>query len=106
MNRPRQHEDEYFIRRDAEPIRQSPGRAAAARAAAQRTTLCTKTPRDGYDLHAGRFEAVPVQARGRCHGIRVDARAIDAVAAHRDPGLLGRVLRNALVSLRRREAAR
>jgi hypothetical protein len=106
MNKLRQHEDEYFIRRDAELIRQARERAAAAQAEAERMTHYMKCPRDGYDLHTERLEGVPVQACGRCHGIWVDAWEIDAVTAHRDTGVLGRVLRDALVSLRHQEASR
>ena len=61
-----------------------------------------KCPKDGHDLVNEEFHGVTVDRCPHCHGIFLDADEIDAVVAHEDSTLLGRVFRDMATALRNR----
>ncbi|HEX5004536.1 MAG TPA: zf-TFIIB domain-containing protein [Gemmatimonadales bacterium] len=93
-NKPSKSEEEYFAKEQGELLKAQRLRAKAAAEAATRELHFMKCPKDGHDLVNERFHGVTVDRCTHCHGIFLDADEIDAVVAHEDPTLLGRVVRD------------
>ncbi len=103
--KPSRNEDEYFVRLDAELMKQRRAEMQAASAQAERISHYMKCPKDGYDLESRDFHGVMVEICSHCHGMWLDAGELDLVAQHDDhPGLIGRVFGDVLSSLRGRQS--
>lgn len=101
IEKPSRNEDEYFVRQDAELMKEQRARLEAQRLDAERRTHYMKCPKDGYDLVTTPYHGVQIETCTHCGGIWLDAGELDVVARHEDqPGLLTRVIGDALTSLR------
>ena len=103
-NKPSKNEDEFFAKEEAELLKAQREKARAAAEEALRKQHFMKCPKDGHDLVNEEFHGVTVDRCPHCHGIFLDAGEIDAVVAHEDVTLLGRVFGDIAAALRRRES--
>jgi len=71
--KPSANEDEYFVKRDAELLRQQ--RQAAQRAAteAERKSHYMRCPKCGFDLFTGDWHGIQIDQCTHCHGLWLDA---------------------------------
>lgn len=99
--KPSRNEDEYFAREDAELLRKQRERAMAASAEAERKSHYLKCPKDGYDLASSEYHGVTIETCPHCGGMWLDAGELEAVAKDDSPGVITRVLSDALSSFRR-----
>lgn len=97
---PHRNEDEYFLKQDAELIKDMRARLDAERAAAQRRTHYMKCPKCGADLSETPLGEVRVDVCGECRGIWLDAGELDLVRKVQD-GAIGTFIRDLLAGLRR-----
>jgi Zn-finger nucleic acid-binding protein len=104
--KPSRNEDEYFVKQDAELIRQQRERAEAAALESERRSHYMKCPKDGYDLTGSTYHGVQIEACPHCGGMWLDAGEIDAVAHEERPALFTRVLSDAFAALRARTEKR
>jgi uncharacterized protein len=105
-DKPSRNEDEYFAREDAELLRKQRERAQAAATEAERKSHYMKCPKDGHDLASSEFHGVQIETCPHCGGMWLDAGELNAVAPEGHPGLLTRVLSDALSSFRGSRRAR
>jgi Zn-finger nucleic acid-binding protein len=105
-DKPSRNEDEYFAREDAELLRKQRERSHAAAVEAERKTHYMKCPKDGYDLASSEYHGVQIESCPHCGGMWLDAGEIEAVAHEDRPGLITRVLSDALSTFRRSPRAR
>ena len=98
-DKPSRNEDEYFVKQDADLLRQQRAQAEAAALDAERRTHFMKCPKDGYDLASSMYHGVQIETCPRCGGMWLDAGEVEAVAHDDRPGLLTRVLSDAFSSL-------
>ena len=107
IEKPSRNEDEYFVQQNAELLKKQRDQAAAALQAAERKSHYMKCPKDGYDLTSSEYHGVQIEMCPHCGGMWLDAGELEAVAHEDHPGLLTRVLSDALstfrLSPRRRE---
>jgi uncharacterized C2H2 Zn-finger protein len=96
INAPSRNEEEYFAKRNLESIEHQRSQIKAELAAAERKSHFMKCPRCGADLQLVEFHGVQIDRCPECNGIWVDQNEIDAVVAHDDQGVIGRVLRDVL----------
>lgn len=100
IDKPSKNEDEYFARQDAELIRKERTTISEHEAEAARRSHVGKCPRCGHDLHAETFHEIPVERCASCGGVFLDSGALDQLAAHHDPGILGRVFADLSTALK------
>jgi Zn-finger nucleic acid-binding protein len=100
-DKPSRNEDEYFVKQDAELLREQRARAEAAAIAAERKTHYMKCPKDGYDLASSIYHGVQIETCPHCGGMWLDAGEVDAVAHEERPALLTRVISDAFTALQR-----
>jgi Zn-finger nucleic acid-binding protein len=100
-DKPSRNEDEYFVKQDAELLRKQRAEADAAAREAERRTHYMKCPKDGYDLASSTYHGVQIETCPHCGGMWLDAGEIEAVSHEERPGLLTRVLSDAISSLGR-----
>lgn len=89
--KPTRNEDEYFVRQDAEAIREYRARLDAERMQAERKSHYMKCPKCGADLEEQRMGSVAIDACPECKGIWLDAGELELVRHARDsdqPGLV------------------
>jgi len=99
--KPSRNEDEYFVRQEAELLRQRRAELRKQQAEAERHSHYMKCPRDGYDLTSQGFHGVTVEICPHCGGMWLDAGELDVILRHEDHrGLLGRVFGDVIKSLR------
>jgi hypothetical protein len=98
--KPSRNEEEYFARQDAELLRRERATLEHDAAEAERRSHRDKCPRCGHDLHGEAYHGVPVRRCGHCGGVWLDAAALDQIAGHDDPGILGRVFADLSTALR------
>lgn len=67
------NEDEYFVRREADLIRQQREAVHNERLAAERRSHFRKCPVCGYDLIRGEWAQVVLDQCTHCHGVWIDA---------------------------------
>ncbi|MGB7211478.1 MAG: zf-TFIIB domain-containing protein [Gemmatimonadales bacterium] len=91
MEKPSKGEDEYFARQDAELIRKERDSTATQADDDARHSHVGKCPRCGHDMHHEGYHEIPVQRCGNCGGVFLDSAALEQLATHHDPGILGRV---------------
>ncbi len=99
MDKPSRNEDEYFVRREAELLKEQQAQAEAAAREAERRTHYMKCPKDGYDLATQAYHGVPIETCSHCGGMWLDAGELEAVAHEERPALLSRIFSDALGSL-------
>lgn len=72
-DKPSRNEEEYFVRREAELLRQRRAAVENAKLEAERRTHYMKCPKCGYDLITGDWRGVHVDQCTHCHGVWLDA---------------------------------
>jgi len=77
--KPSRNEDEYFIRQDAEALREYRARLDAERQSAERKSHYMKCPKCGNDLTERRIGAAVVDVCPGCQGLWLDAGELDLV---------------------------
>lgn len=99
--KPSRNEDEYFVRQEAELLRQRRAELRKQQAEQERHSHYMKCPRDGYDLASQGFHGVTVDTCAHCGGMWLDPGELDVILKHEDHrGLLGRVFGDVVKSLR------
>lgn len=98
--KPSRNEDEYFVKRDNELLREQRTRLEAEQAAAERRTHYMKCPKDGYDLATQTHQKLQVDVCTHCGGVWLDPGELDQVSRQSDPGLVGRLVGDLFTSLR------
>lgn len=99
--KPSRNEDEYFVRQEAELLRQRRAELRKQEADAERLSHFMKCPKDGYDLASQGLHGVTVDICPHCGGMWLDAGELDVISKHDDQrGLLGRVFGDVVKSLR------
>ena len=98
-DKPSRNEDEYFVLRDAELLKQQRADAEAAATAAERQTHYMKCPKDGYDLATHEYHGVQVDTCPHCGGMWLDAGEWDAIGQEDRPALFTRIISDAFASL-------
>jgi len=97
--KPSQHEEEYFARREAELLRQRKDTARTAAVNAERQSHFMKCPKCGYDLVAGVFEGVEIDQCTNCHGIWFDKGEAQSLLARDAESPISAVLKHLLGGL-------
>jgi ssDNA-binding Zn-finger/Zn-ribbon topoisomerase 1 len=70
--KPSRSEDEYFVKQDAELIKEQRARLDAERARAERRSHYMKCPKCGADLVEVEFQHIKLDRCTECHGIWLD----------------------------------
>ena len=70
--KPSRNEDEYFVRQEAELLRQRRAELRKQQAEQERHSHYMKCPRDGYDLASQGFHGVTVDTCAHCGGMWLD----------------------------------
>jgi Zn-finger nucleic acid-binding protein len=76
---PSRNEDEYFVKQDAELLKQMRAKLDAERAKAERTQGQMKCPRDGADLQEKQYHHAVVDVCPKCNGMWLDAGEVDII---------------------------
>lgn len=84
--KPSRNEDEYFVKQDAEAIKQYRAKLDAERAAAERKSHYMKCPKCGADLQETRVGAAAVDVCPECKGMWLDAGELELVRKAGDEG--------------------
>jgi Zn-finger nucleic acid-binding protein len=104
--KPSRNEDEYFVKQDAELIKQQRELAEAEALDRERRSHYMKCPKDGHDLTSSTYHGVQIETCPHCGGMWLDAGEIDVVAHEDRPALFTRVLSDAFAALRARTEKR
>ena len=91
--KPSQNEDEYFVKRDAELLRQQRQAAQRAVTEAERRSHYMKCPKCGYHLMTGDWHGIQIDQCTHCHGVWLDAGEAEELVKHPEPTIVSRVLR-------------
>ena len=75
--KPTQHEDEYFLKHDAELVKQMRAKLDAERRSTERKSHFMKCPKCGADLKEINREHVAVDVCNECGGMWLDAGELD-----------------------------
>lgn len=75
--KPSRNEDEYFVKLDAELIKDQRSRLDAARAATERKSHFMKCPKCGADLVETEFHHIKIDRCSECKGVWFDAGEIE-----------------------------
>jgi Zn-finger nucleic acid-binding protein len=76
---PSRNEDEYFVKQDAELLKQMRARLDAERAKAERTQPQMKCPRCGAELKETQYHHAVVDVCPKCNGMWLDAGEIEII---------------------------
>jgi Zn-finger nucleic acid-binding protein len=76
---PSRNEDEYFVKQDAELLKQMRAKLDAERAKAERTQPSMKCPRCGAALQEKQFHHAVVDVCPSCNGMWLDAGEIEII---------------------------
>lgn len=76
-NKPSRTEDEYFVKQDAELIKEQRARLDAERAKAERKSHYMKCPKCGADLQETEFHQIKIDRCPDCHGVWFDAGEVE-----------------------------
>jgi uncharacterized protein len=76
---PSRNEDEYFVKQEAELLKQMRARLDAERAKAERTQLPMKCPRCGAELKETQYHHAVVDVCPKCNGMWLDAGEIEII---------------------------
>ena len=99
-DKPSRNEEEYFAAQEREKLEKQRETARRAALSAERKSHFMKCPKCGADLKTEHLHGVQVDRCPEDNGIWLDAGEIDAVSAHEDQGLIGRVFGDVLSSFR------
>ena len=99
-DKPSRNEEEYFAKLDAERLERKRQELASLSSDSERKSHYMRCPKCGGHLETIEFHRVQVDRCPDCAGIWLDNGEIDAVVAHEDKGLLGRVLGDFMSSLK------
>ena len=77
QSQPRQNEDEYFARQDAELIKKMRADLDLQRDQLERKAHYMKCPKCGADLHEEIMDQAKVDVCRECHGVWLDAGEMD-----------------------------
>jgi uncharacterized protein with PIN domain len=75
--KPSRTEDEYFVKQDAELIKEQRARLDAQRASAERQSHFMKCPKCGHDLVETNFQQIKIDRCPSCHGVWFDAGEVE-----------------------------
>lgn len=89
--KPSRNEDEYFLKYDAELLKEHRERLNAARAATEQAAAVTKCPRDAAVLEPREFHHVMVDVCPTCGGVWLDAGELEQVSRVEKGGFLSGV---------------
>ena len=90
--KPSRNEDEYFVKQDAELLKQRRASLDAERASRERKAHFMKCPKCGADLKEREYNHVKVDACAECGGVWLDAGELEMVAHQYPGGMAGRLL--------------
>jgi Zn-finger nucleic acid-binding protein len=76
---PSRNEDEYFVKQDAELLKEMRARLDAERAKAERTQPAMKCPRCGAGLQEKQYHHAVVDVCPSCNGMWLDAGEIEII---------------------------
>ena len=99
-DKPSKNEEEYFATQEREKLTKVREEARRAALSTERKSHFMKCPKCGADLVTEDLHGVQVDRCPEDNGIWLDAGEIDAVSAHQDQGLIGRVFGDVLSSFR------
>jgi len=77
LPKPSQNEDEYFLKLDAELIKEMRARLDRERAEAERKSHFMKCPKCGASLHEADFEHIKIDVCPECGGVWLDSGELD-----------------------------
>lgn len=97
---PHRNEDEYFLKQDAELIKDLRAKLDAERDAAERKAHYMKCPKCGSDLTETAIQQIKVDVCGQCRGMWLDAGELEMIAKVRESAI-GNFLRDLFAGLRR-----
>lgn len=98
-DKPSKNEDEYFLLKDAELIKEQRARLDAQRAARQRAEHYMKCPKCGADIAEQSIGPVKADVCPDCHGMWLDAGEFEMITKVQDSAV-GGFLRDILKGLR------
>ncbi len=98
---PSRNEDEYFVKQDAELLKQMRAKLDAERNEAERKQTLMRCPKDGGELKEQDIGNVKVDVCAQCGGMWLDAGELEAVSHEEHSNVLTRVLSDALSTFRR-----
>jgi uncharacterized protein len=75
--KPSRTEDEYFVKQDAELIKEQRARLDTQRASAERQSHFMKCPKCGHDLVETNFQQIKIDRCPSCHGVWFDAGEVE-----------------------------
>ena len=104
--KPSRNEDEYFVRQEAELLRQRRTDLRKQQAELERHSHYMKCPKDGFDLTSSTVHGVQIETCPHCGGMWLEAGELEAVAHEDRPNVFTRVLSDALSTFRRSPRAR
>ena len=84
--KPSRNEDEYFVKLDAELLRQRRAQLDAERARQERAAHLNKCPKDGADLVEREIDHVKVDVCPDCRGMWMDAGELELIRDARKSG--------------------
>lgn len=79
-NKPTRSEDEYFVKRDAELIKEQRARLDAERTASERKSHYMKCPKCGGTLAEAEFHHIKLDRCPDCHGVWLDNGELEMLA--------------------------
>ncbi len=82
--KPSQNEDEYFVKRDAEIIKQRRRSIAEEAVEAERRSHLMKCPKCGVDLVTREYHSVDVERCPDCGGFWIDAAEVESLIENRE----------------------
>lgn len=88
--KPSRNEHEYFVKRDAELIKERRARLDEERKQQERSSHYSKCPRCGNDLSERDYKGVKIDQCGSCGGIWLDKGELEIVEEidHQSPGFM------------------
>lgn len=96
---PSRNEDEYFLKLDAELIKEHRARLDAEKAASERMSHWMKCPKCGHDLEEREFQHVRIDRCTNCGGMFLDAGELEMISHVKDSAI-GTFLTDLLAGLR------
>jgi hypothetical protein len=90
--KPSRNEDEYFVKLDAELLKQRRAQLDAERAARERKAHLMKCPKCGGELKEREYNHVKIDACSECGGVWLDAGELELVAHQYPGGMAGRLI--------------
>lgn len=85
--KPSRNEDEYFVKQDAELLKQRRAQLDEDRLKGERASHYMKCPKDGGDLVERDMNGVKVDVCAHCGGLWLDAGELDLVRSNRKSGV-------------------